>query len=184
MAKIRVTISKNDDGTYRGESSYNHNTGLAAIGGGVSLISQMSSDGKMIVFISKPHIYKESILFKDGVMSQYASKADKMHYNAHLKELHALLNPETIEQPIYKKYIVLESGRSTPGIKDAREIKNSLEIKGEYCTYMIRVGQWVEATEYKIKFYEAYIEKQKELNNLKQQLFITEKVIRKMLKEQ
>ncbi|HNQ19465.1 MAG TPA: hypothetical protein PKI46_00230 [Bacteroidales bacterium] len=174
MAKISVTITKNEDGTYTGKSYYNHCSGLASIGGGVELLSKMSSTGEMIRFTSKPHIYKEYTLFEDGKMIDNASKTEKMHFNAHLKELNKVLHPETVEQPIYKKYIVLENGHSMPKIEDAREIKNSLEIKGQYCTCTIRSGVWIEATEDKMKWFKAYIEKQEEFEKIKKSLFAKE----------
>lgn len=173
MGKVRVTITKLDNGIYQGESYYNRETGLASIGGGFTLYSRMTEDGKIIGFIQHTWRGRQSLIDDKGNLIQ-PTKTEKLHYNAHIKALHEFLHPESVEHPVYTKFIVLEANRANPEIVEARRVKNSLEIKGKYCTYTIRSGQWIEATEYKIKFYNKYMELKEELNKMKKSLFAEE----------
>jgi len=157
----------------REKSYYNHETGLAAIGGGFTLYSKMTEDGKIIGFVQHTWRGKRSILDEQGNLYN-PTKTEKLHYNAHIKALHEFLHLESVEQLVYTKFIVLEANRTNPEIVDARRIKNSLEIKGYHCTYTIRSGEWIEATEYKIKFYNKYMELKEELNKMKKSLFAEE----------
>lgn len=169
MGKINVKIKPLADGNYSGESHFCHDTGLAAVAGGHTLISVMNKNGDIIYFTIDTWKGKRSLLLPNNDLVEYVSKTEKMHYNAHKKALHEFLNPEIIEQPIYSKFI-FEDGRNIE-IVDARRVKNSLEIKGKYSTYINRSGRWIEATDYKIKFYEKYIELKNELNKIKESLF-------------
>jgi hypothetical protein len=175
MGKVRVTIEKLKNGNYSGESYYNHDTGLATVGGGNTLYSEMTSNGKIISFhCSTWRLSRQNLLDENINLYKYANKTEKLHYNAHLKALQEFLNPDQVIAPIYTKYIVLERGKASPELLDARPIKNSLEIKGKYCTYAIRSGEWVKATEYKLKWLEKYNELQTELKKTKEQLFCLE----------
>lgn len=175
MGKVRVTIEKLKNGNYSGESYYNHDTGRAAIGGGDTLYSEMTSDGKIISFHRLTwRLSRQNLLDENMSLHRYANKTEKLHYNAHLKALQEFLNPDQVIAPVYTKFIVLESNRSTPELVDARPIKNSLEIKGKYSTYTIRSGEWVKATKYKLKWLGKYNELQAELKKTKEQLFTTE----------